>query len=113
MPPITQTQVPSAALLKDIATIDLEEVSASYSAAANNNNDGGKMGEMVPVDPSYCEGVSEAGQAKLDKYFDLAMEAVGRDVFNSPSHLVFLTTDLLYFILFLAEVMWRHYKILT
>ena len=37
---------------------------------------------MVPVDPSYCESVSEAGQAKLDKYFDLALDAVGREVFN-------------------------------
>ena len=47
------------------------------------------MGEMVPVDPSYCEGVSEAGQAKLDKYFDLAIEAVGRDEFNSLFDFIF------------------------
>ena len=92
-------KAPSAALLADIATIDLEEVTASFAAANNNNNDL-KIGEadsapMVPVDPACCESVSEAGSDKLDRYFKVALEAVSREVFLSEcSNIYFKLSEL-------------------
>lgn len=82
---LSHKKAPSPAFIRDINTIDFDEVTASYAAAANNNNDDRKVGEagsgsasMVPIDPSYCEGVSEADPAKLERYFNLTLEAVSR-----------------------------------